>query len=302
MIKPILVVGSAALDTVETPAGRRDNILGGSSFFFSTAASRFSPVRLVAVIGSDFPLAQLDFMTKRNVDLSGLETQEGETFRWGGKYFEDPNQRETLFTKLGVFERFEPKIPDHFKDSPIVFLGNIHPKLQMNVLEQIRDPELVVLDTMNFWIQGVPDLLENVISKTNVLIINDEESFQLTNQHNILSAAENLLSRGPHTIVIKKGQHGAVLIRQDGDIFIIPAFPVRKVIDPTGAGDTFAGGFVGYLASQDLRHPQSWRKAMAYGAIVASYVVEDFSMERTKILRREEIDGRLELHRKMTAF
>ncbi len=300
--KHILVVGSAALDSVETPSGKVDHVIGGSSFFFSTAASLLAPVRLVAVIGDDFPMEKIDFLKERDIDLEGLETAVGETFSWGGRYYEDPNKRDTLFTRLGVFERFDPKIPDGFRSTPLVFLGNIHPALQLKVLDQIEKPELVVLDTMNFWIDGTPKLLAEVISRVDVLIVNDEEAMQLTGRYDLLGSTEELISRGPETIVVKKGMHGAMLVRHDGDIFFVPAYPVRTVKDPTGAGDTFAGGFLAYLAGHDLGDPLSWRRAVVYGSVVASYVVEDFSMWRTQVLTTEEIDQRVEKFQEMTTF
>ncbi|MFH0881484.1 MAG: PfkB family carbohydrate kinase [bacterium] len=301
--KPILVVGSAALDTLKTPIGNEDDALGGSSFYFSAAASLYAPVRLVAVVGDDFPMEKIEFLKSRNVDLSGLEIANGETFRWGGRYYHDPNKRDTLFTRLGVFESFDPKIPDHFHDSPFIFLGNIHPALQLKVLDQIANPELVVLDTMNFWIQGTPKELDKVIARANVLIVNDEEVVELTGKEVLIDAAEDLLARGPSTVVVKKGQHGAVLFREKGDIFFMPAFPLRLVKDATGAGDTFAGGFLGYLATQkNLDDPMVWRRAVVHGSVVASYVVEEFSMRRTMTLSQKDIEGRVEKFREMTAF
>jgi len=300
--KPILVVGSAALDTLKTPLGSEDDALGGSSFYFSTAASLYAPVRLVAVVGEDFPMEKIDFLKNRPVDMEGLEIAKGETFRWGGRYYRDPNKRDTLFTRLGVFENFDPKIPDHFRSSPFVFLGNIHPSLQLRVLDQIEEPELVVLDTMNFWIQGTPKELDKAIARANVLIVNDEEAVELTGKSALIDAAEDLLKRGPETVVVKKGQHGAVLFRPDGDVFFVPGYPLRKVKDATGAGDTFAGGFLGYLASQDLSDPMVWRRAIVHGSVVASYVVEEFSMRRTSELTQEMIEERVADFRRLTEF
>ncbi len=301
--KPILVVGSAALDTLKTPMGNEDDALGGSSFYFSSAASLYAPVRIVAVVGDDFPMEKIEFLKDRGVDFSGLEIAKGETFRWGGRYYRDPNKRDTLFTRLGVFETFEPKIPPHFRDTPFVFLGNIHPSLQLKVLDQIKNPELVVLDTMNFWIQGTPKELDRAITRAHVLIVNDEEAVELTGKDSLINAAGALLERGPSTVVVKKGQHGAVLFRERGEVFFMPAFPLRVVKDATGAGDTFAGGFLGYLAAQpDLDDPMVWRRAVVHGSVVASYVVEDFSMRRTATLSEREIEVRVEKFREMTAF
>jgi sugar/nucleoside kinase (ribokinase family) len=300
--KEILVVGSAALDSVESPAGKVDDALGGSSFFFSTAASLLAPVRLVAVIGTDFPMEKIEFLKSRDVDMSGLMVEEGATFRWGGKYYADPNKRDTLFTELGVFETFDPEIPEHYRKTPLIFLGNIHPSLQLKVLEQIENPELVVLDSMNLWIDIALQDLEEVIRKVDVLIINDEEAMQLTGKTDLLSSADDLFMRGLQTLVIKKGQHGASLFRKDGEMFFLPAFPVLDVKDPTGAGDTFAGGFMGYLSSHDLADPMTWRRAVVEGSIIASFVVEDFSMDRTKILTSAEIDARREKFRDLVRF
>ncbi|MBS1262452.1 MAG: putative sugar kinase YdjH [Calditrichaeota bacterium] len=300
--RPILVVGSAALDTLHTPAGSEEDVLGGSSFYFSAAASLFAPVRLVAVVGTDFPREQLEFMNGRRVDLSGLEVADGETFRWGGRYGEDPNQRETLFTRLGVFARFEPKIPAHFRDTPLVFLGNIHPNLQLRVLEQIERPELVVLDTMNFWIHGTPDELREVISRCNILIVNDEEAGELTGRVHLFDAAQELLAGGLEALVVKKGRHGAILFRRNERPFFVPAYPVPVVKDPTGAGDTFAGGFLGYLAHGEASDPAEWRRAVVHGTVTASATVEDFSLRGILALKPADVDLRVGELREMTRF
>lgn len=299
---PVLVVGSAALDTLHTPSGSEKDILGGSSFYFSTAGSLFTPVRLVAVVGSDFPMDEIAFLNDRSVDASGLEVAEGETFRWGGRYDSDPNVRETLFTTLGVFQDFAPKIPEHFRQTPFVFLGNIHPSLQLSVLDQIDKPELVVLDTMNFWISGTPDELDKAIRRSDVLIVNDEEASELTGKVNLFDAADDLLAMGLKALVVKKGQHGAVLIRPGDELFFVPAFPVRTVKDPTGAGDSFAGGFLGHLANGDLSDSQTWRDALVAGTVVASTVVEDFSLRRLKTATRDELTTRMDQLRRMTRF
>jgi len=300
--KPILVVGSAALDTLETPMGNEEDALGGSSFYFSTAASLLAPVRLVAVIGNDFPMEKIAFLKDRNVDLDGLIVEDGATFRWGGRYHEDPNKRDTLFTELGVFEHFDPKIPEHFKNTPLIFLGNIQPALQLKVLDQIENPELVVLDTMNLWIDITPDDLEKAIRRVDVLILNDEEALQLTGKFSLLDAADDLFSRGLQKIIVKKGQHGAVLFEKEGGIFFVPAYPLRKVKDATGAGDTFAAGMMGYLANHDLNDFESWRQAIVYGTITASFVCEEFSMRKTCDLTPEKLEERIAEFRKMTQF
>lgn len=300
--KSILVVGSAALDSLETSVGNEEDALGGSSFYFATAASLYAPVRLVAVVGSDFPTEKIEFLKSRNVDISGLEISEGETFRWGGRYHTDPNKRDTLFTKLGVFETFNPEISPENRKSPFVFLGNIHPSLQLKVLDQMNGPELVVLDTMNLWIETTAEELDRVIRRSHALILNDEELQQLTGEMSLITGAEKLMERGPHTVVVKKGQHGANLYRKGGEVFFCPAYPVRTVKDPTGAGDTFAGGFIGYLASQDLSDPAAWRQAVVHGSVLGSFVVEEFSMRRTAKITTDDVESRVSDFRTMTAF
>lgn len=297
----ILVVGSIALDSVETPAGKADEALGGSALYFSAAASFFSPVNVVGVVGEDFDYSHLDFLSRRNVDLSGLKTQSGQTFRWGGKYHTNMNQRDTLYTYLNVFETFRPEIPANYKDSQFVFLANIDPVLQLQVLESVSSPALTILDTMNFWISGKRESLQEVIRRVDVMILNDEELQELTGIHSILKAARELLKQGPKVLVIKKGEHGAVMISQT-DFFFAPAYPVEEVVDPTGAGDSFAGGFVGYLASCPQLTDPEYRRAVIYGSTVASFNVESFSFDRLKEISRADIDGRVEKFREMTRF
>ncbi len=297
----ILVVGSVAIDNVETPAGKADESPGGSALYFSSAASFFAPVNLVGVVGGDFDLQSLNFLKSRNVDLSGLMVEEGETFRWGGRYHTNMNQRDTLYTYLNVFETFRPVIPENYRDSRFVFLANIDPDLQLNVLESIRNPELTVLDTMNFWISGKREALEAVIRRVDVMILNDEEIRELTGIYYINDAAKKLFEMGPKILVIKKGEHGALLMTRS-DLFFAPAFPVRRVIDPTGAGDSFAGGFVGYLASRPKLTDLEIRRAVVYGSTVASFNVESFSFEKLKSLTRDEIEQRVEKFREMTRF
>jgi len=295
----VLVVGSAALDSVETPHGERDNAIGGAAIFFSVAASYFTNVRLVAVVGNDFPLNEINFLKERNVDLSGLTVEDGETFRWGGKYHQDMNIRDTLFTHLNVFETFDPELPESYKKTPTIFLANILPDLQMKVLEQATAPELVVLDTMNYWIDGALESLKQVLKRVNILIINDSETMQLGNNSNLLVAAENVMAMGPKILVVKKGEHGALLVTENG-YFFAPALPLKKVIDPTGAGDTFAGGFVGYLDNVGQATENNLRKAVIYGSVMASFCVEDFSIAKTKSLTQEMIDARYHNFRRLT--
>lgn len=287
----VLVVGSVALDSVETPYGKVDDAIGGSGTYFSASASYFTGVNVVAVVGEDFPHEQIAFLKKRNVNFDGLVAKPGKTFRWGGKYDLDVNQRETLFTHLNVFENFDPVLPDHYKKTPYVFLANIHPDLQQKVLDQMEKPKLVVMDTMNFWIEGTPDSLRKVLKSVDILIINDSETKQLAEEHNLFTAARKIQGMGPKTLVIKKGEHGAMMIQND-DYFWAPAFPLREIEDPTGAGDTFAGGFVGYLAKMDDASNKTLRRAIIYGSTLASFCVEKFSLDCLRDLSENQIESR----------
>jgi sugar/nucleoside kinase (ribokinase family) len=297
----ILVVGSIALDSVETHYGKATDSPGGSALYFSAAASFFSPVKIVGVVGEDFNFNHINFLKEKKVDFDGIQIEKGETFRWGGKYHENMNFRDTLYTYLNVFESFKPVIPEHYCDSRFVFLANIDPVLQMEVLESIPEPDLTILDTMNFWISGMREELAKVISRVDVMIVNDEEIRELTGIYNMYDAAIDLLKQGPKVLIIKKGEHGAVMFTTD-DYFTAPAYPVKKVLDPTGAGDSFAGGFVGYLASCKTLTNKNFRKAVAYGSTVASFNVEAFSFNRLKEISRQDIDNRLQLFRKLTVF
>ncbi|MFQ5708432.1 MAG: PfkB family carbohydrate kinase [bacterium] len=297
----ILVVGSVAFDSVETPLGKAEEALGGSATYFSAAASYFAPVQLVAVVGQDFREDRLDFLRQRNVDLTGLEIKEGKTFRWGGKYNFDLNMRETLFTHLNVFENFQPRIPQAYRDSQHVFLANIAPELQLEVLSQIRAPRLVALDTMNFWIEGSLSALQKTLGKVDVLIVNDSEARQLAEEFNLFRASKAIHEMGPKVIIIKKGEHGALMITADS-YFWAPAYPLETIYDPTGAGDSFAGGFMGYLAKVDDLSQESLRRAIIFGSTMASFCVEKFSMERLKELNEEAIRQRFQEFWKMTNF
>jgi sugar/nucleoside kinase (ribokinase family) len=297
----ILVVGSIAFDTIETPNQSVNDSPGGSALYFSNAASFFAPVNVVGVVGEDFDLKAINFGKNRPVNFEGLYTEKGKTFRWGGRYYEDPNKRDTLFTYLNVFENFKPEIPQYFRNSEVVFLANIDPELQLQVLNQITDPKLIVTDTMNFWISGKRDALNKVIQRSNMLILNDEESRQLTGEINLLKSAEKILAIGPEVVVIKKGEHGAILISKDS-YFIAPAYPVKKLVDPTGAGDSFAGGFVGYLAKSETFQDGELRRAIMYGTVVASFCVEDFSFKRLAGLTNEELNDRYDALKKMTSY
>jgi len=297
----VLVVGSVALDSVETPYGKVDDALGGSATYFSAAASYFTDVNVIAVVGEDFPHDQIEFLKERNVNFDALVTKPGKTFRWGGKYDFDLNQRETLFTHLNVFEDFDPILPDHYKNIPYLFLANIHPDLQLKVLQRMDRPKLVVMDTMNFWIAGTPDSLKRILKLIDILIVNDSEVKELSRDTNLFSGAKKIQQMGPKIIVIKKGEHGALLV-EDGNYFWAPAFPLEELQDPTGAGDTFAGGFVGYLAKVDDYSQKSLRKALIYGSILGSFCVEKFSLAKLKILSHEEIENRYQQFIDMTRF
>lgn len=289
---PVLVVGSVALDSVETPFGKADDVLGGSATFFSAAASLLTEVQLVGVVGSDYPIEKLEPLRARGVDLAGLEHADGPSFRWRGRYSHDLNSAETLETQLGVFSRFSPKIPDQFRNAPFVFLGNIDPRLQLDVLQQVEKPKLVACDTMNFWIQSRrPDLIA-LLEHVDLVMLNDGEARQLTEKVNLVQAARWIMELGPRTVIIKKGEHGAFMFTGES-IFFAPAFPLESVFDPTGAGDSFAGGFIGYLARTGDLSEANMRRAVMYGSAMGSFAVEKFSTERLMTLTRGEIDTRI---------
>ena len=289
----ILVVGSVGLDDVKTHAGKVENALGGSAIYFSTAASFFyDSIQLVAVIGDDFPQEHLDFLEARGIGLEGLEQiQGGKTFRWGGDYTDDLNAATTLFTDLNVYGEFDPKLPEAYKNTPYVFLANINPELQLNVLRQVTAPKLVVCDTMNLWINHSLDALMQTLGEVDILILNDGEARLLTGESNLIRAGKQILNYGPDRVIIKKGEHGAITLT-DATFFAAPAYPLESVWDPTGAGDSFAGGFLGYLASVGKTSETAVRKAVVYGTVVASFNVEDFSLNRQHRLTRSEIDDR----------
>ena len=297
----ILVVGSIAFDTVETPEQSVHNVPGGSALYFSNAASFFVPVNVVGVVGDDFDLGKIDFGRKRPINFDGLHTEKGKTFRWGGRYYDDPNRRETLFTELNVFENFRPEIPKNFQNSEIVFLANIDPDLQLQVLDQIKNPKLVVTDTMNFWISGNRSALDKVIQRSHILILNNEEVQQITGEVNLVRGGQKIIEQGPEVVVIKKGEHGAIMMSKES-YFVAPAYPIQKVTDPTGAGDCFAGGFVGYLAKkEDFKDPEL-RKAIIYGTVVASFCVEDFSFRRLARLKNKELKNRYNAIKNITTY
>lgn len=287
----LVVVGSIALDTVETPFGSCEDALGGSAVFFGFASSLLNPVHLVGVVGDDYPLEELQRLADRGADLTGVERAPGESFRWSGRYSYDLQNRETVETRLGVFADFQPVIPKGARDSRYVFLGNIDPELQLNVLGQVSNPELVACDTMNYWIERKREALLEVLTRTDVLMVNDAEARELSGDWNIYRAARWILDRGPKMVVIKQGEYGAVLVEGDR-IFYVPAYPLEEVFDPTGAGDAFAGGFMGHLArSEDLSHANI-RRAMVYGATMGSFVVERFSVRRFDEIGPAEVTER----------
>jgi len=297
----ILVVGSVAFDSVKTPFGEVKEILGGSATYFSIAASFFSPVKLVAVVGEDFGEENLEVFRKHAVDARGLKQVRGRTFRWSGEYGFALNEAKTLDTQLNVFETFRPEIPAEYRDSEYVFLGNIDPILQREVLSQVRKPRLVACDTMNYWIQSKPEELKKTLALVDILIINDAEARMLTNEANLTKASKAIRSWGPKTLVVKKGEYGVAMFT-DGSIFGAPAFPLEEVFDPTGAGDTFAGGFVGYLAKAGRVDDATVRKAVIYGSVMASFTVEDFSLNRLKELSPSEIKQRYREFKNLTHF
>lgn len=275
----LLVVGSIALDSVETPFGSTTDALGGSATFFAYAAAFFHPVQVVGVVGDDFPSAELDRLAERGVDLSGVEHARGASFRWKGRYSADFQNRETLDTQLGVFATFEPKLPEAFRRAKLVFLGNIDPTLQSNVLDQTETPDLVVCDTMNYWIQGAPELLLELMKRIDVLMVNDSEARQLSGDWNVYRSARWILDRGPKMVIIKQGEYGAFMVDETG-VFCVPGYPLEEICDPTGAGDAFAGGFMGHLGRTGDLSPANMRRAMVFGSTTGSFAVERFSVER----------------------
>lgn len=299
----LLVIGSLALDTIETPFGKAERTLGGSATFISTSASYFTDsVRLVGIVGYDFPQNEIDFLKSKNIDISGLEISETEkTFHWHGKYDFDLNTRETLVTELNVFENFDPVISDKFKDSEYICLGNLHPALQKKVLKQITKPKLIMCDTMNFWIEGALDDLMETLKLVNLLVINDSEARELSKEFNLVTAAKKIMDMGPKILIIKKGEHGALLFMND-IIFSAPAYPLDEVFDPTGAGDTFAGGLMGWLAKTDDISERNVKLAVIYGSTMASLAVEKFSLDGIRDLTRSEIMNRFSEFKKLTHF
>ncbi len=300
----LLVVGSVAFDAIETPFGKTDKILGGAATYISIASSILGVKSgIVSVVGGDFPQADLDMLTGRGVNIEGIEIiKEGKTFFWSGKYHNDLNSRDTLVTEVNVLETFDPKIPDSMQDAEILLLGNLHPGVQLSVLEKMHNrPKLVILDTMNFWMDSALDILMQMIAKTDVISINDEEARQLSGEYSLVKAAQKIHAMGPQFVIIKKGEHGALLFHE-GKIFAIPALPLEEVYDPTGAGDTFAGGFASYLAKEEDFSFETMKSALIVGSAMASFTVEKFGTQRLEEVTESEIKGRIQSFKELTTF
>ncbi len=299
---PLLVVGSVALDSVETPDQQRDRVLGGSAVYFSYAASYFTSVRLVGAVGEDWPEEHTRLLAGRKIDTAGLKVMPGEkTFYWKGKYLDDMNERETLEIQLNAYQQYQPELSDDFRRCPFLFLANGSPSLQLHVLDQMIGPRLVVADTMDLWIREEQDDLKKLLERIDGLVLNDSEAKLLTETNNLVLAGQRVLELGPRFVVIKKGEHGAMFFSKH-EIYVLPAFPTQDVVDPTGAGDSFAGGMMGYLAEQGNFEPKTLKEAMAFGILVASFTVEDFSLDRLEQITRDDIELRLNAYRKMLQF
>ncbi len=301
MAKSVCVVGSVALDDVETPGGSAKDVLGGACSYFSVGASFFAPVNLVGVVGKDFPEADRRFLVERGINIEGLEETDGETFRWSGRYHENMNIRDTLDLKLNVFESFQPKLPQSYRGSEFVFLANIMPTLQADVLSQLEKPEYVGADTMDHWINSAPKELKALLAQVDLLSINDSEACLLAGESNVVRAARKILGMGPRHLVVKRGEYGALQF-SDKEIFAVPAFPLEHVVDPTGAGDSFAGGLFGSLAADGEVTSRSLRRAIVNGTVVASFTVEDFGLNRLRTLEREDVDARYRQFMAITDF
>ena len=297
----LVVVGSMALDTVRTPFGEVEEVLGGAATFFSLAASLYTKVQVVAVVGEDFPEEHLDLLRRHDVDVSGVQRRPGRTFHWAGEYTYDLNTAHTLDTQLGVFADFHPAVPEHYRDAEFVFCANIDPTLQVEVLRQMRKPRLRALDSMNFWIESKREQLTEAMSQVDVVLLNEGEVRQYAETHNLFVAARRVLDLGPTALVAKKGENGAVLISPSG-VFVAPAFPLESVLDPTGAGDSFAGGFMGYLARSGDLSTDAMRRAVVHGSAVASFTVERFGLDRLRTLSREDIHRRVGEFRRLVHF
>jgi sugar/nucleoside kinase (ribokinase family) len=298
----LLVVGSVAFDALESPYGKVDWTLGGAATYFAVAASFFAPVNLVAIVGEDFTAKDEKIFRGRRIDTEGLERVPGKSFFWAGRYSENLNERVTLTTDLNVFATFKPKLPEKYRASKYVFLANIAPDLQRDVLKQVKvRPKLAALDTMNYWIERTPSELRETLKHVDILMINDSETRQLSNEHNLLRAAKHIFKMGPSTLVVKRGEYGAMMVDKRG-VFCVPAFPLEEPHDPTGAGDSFAGGFMGYLAGAKDLSDATLRRAMVYGSVLGSFTVERFGLDRLRVLKRSEIHARARHFAKLTQF
>jgi len=299
----LVIVGTVAFDAIETPFGKTDKILGGAATYIGLAASQFKvDGAIVSIVGGDFPKEDLAMLESKGMDISGLEiVPEGKTFFWSGKYHNDMNTRDTLITDLNVLAHFNPSVPEDYKDSEVVMLGNLHPLVQLGVIEQMHSPKLIVLDTMNFWMENALSDLMQVIAKVDVITINDEEARQLSGEYSLVKAAQKIMEMGPRYVVIKKGEHGALLFGED-DVFFAPAMPLREVFDPTGAGDTFAGGFTGYLARTENYSYNNMKNAVINGSALASFCVEKFGPERLLSLTNKDVHQRIQQFKSLTQF
>jgi sugar/nucleoside kinase (ribokinase family) len=297
----LLVVGSVAYDSIESPYGKKDEILGGSALYFSLAANYFTKVKLVAVVGEDFKKNHIKFLKNKGIDIKGLEIAKGKTFRWKGRYSADLNHRDTIYTHLNVFETFKPKLPANYKDCKYVFLANIDPDLQLEVLNQIKNPKLTACDTMNLWIDIKKKSLKKVLKKIMIFIVNDSEARQFSGEGNLIKAGERLLKMGPKMVIIKKGEHGAIIFGRKFKFFSA-AYPLEDIMDTTGSGDVFAGGFMGYLSKTNKLNQSNFKKAVIYGSILASYNVEAFSVDKLRKLRKADINRRYREFEKLTRF
>ena len=299
----LVIIGSVAFDAIETPFGKTDKILGGAGTFIGLAASSLNvDTSVVSIVGGDFPQDYLDLLSDRNIDISGIEiVKDGKTFFWSGKYHNDMNSRDTLVTELNVLETFNPVVPNAYKDAEVVMLGNLHPMVQIGVIDQMNNPKMVVLDTMNFWMDVALEDLKKVIANVDVITINDEEARQLSGEYSLVNASKKIMQMGPKYVVIKKGEHGA-LIFHENEMFFAPALPLAEVFDPTGAGDTFAGGFTGYLAKTGDYSFDNMKRAVIYGSCLASFCVEKFGTERMESLTKQEVEKRLHQFKSLTQY
>ncbi|MCX5808855.1 MAG: PfkB family carbohydrate kinase [Proteobacteria bacterium] len=297
----LLVVGTLAYDSIETPFGKVKDVLGGSALHFTNSASFFTDVGIVATVGKDFEMSEIAFLKERNVDMAGIEIDEGKTFRWEGKYGYDLNQAVTLKTELNVIESFEPKVPEDYRDADFVFLANIDPVLQAYVIDQVKFPKAVVLDTMNFWIENKYNELLDVIRRVDILVINEAELREISKEHSLVKGAKKIMASGPTCVVVKRGEYGVFMMNRE-EIFLAPAYPLEDVFDPTGAGDTFAGGFMGYIANMGDTLPATLKQAIIMGSVMASFNVEDFSINRIKTLDYQEIRDRYSAFKRCIQF